>query len=103
MSGSVRAATSSFRERVGGASGDTSPAPWPEIAARVWHRRLRMAAVLCLVLLPMVMAFGFMLGALRGELSMVSVLAGLTFLALGGWLLRNVFAMARQWDSSGEH
>lgn len=62
-----------------------------------------MAAVLCLVFLPMIMAVGFMLGALRGEVSTVSVLAGLTFLALGGWLLRCVFAMARQWDSPSEH
>jgi len=62
-----------------------------------------MAAVLCLVLLPLVLAVGFMLGVVRGEGTLDSVIGGLSFVALSAALFGTVFKMSRQWDDTGEH
>ena len=62
-----------------------------------------MAAVLCLVVLPLVMAVGFMFGSGSGHFSFGTALAALTFLAMGGGVLLGLFRMAGVWDSSDEH
>lgn len=58
----------------------------------------RMAAVLCLVFLPLTAALGFMLGTVGGELSLVSVLGGMTFLLLGAGMFVGAFNLSRGWD-----
>lgn len=63
-----------------------------------------MAAVLCLVFLPAVAAVGFMTGALGGDLSPGSVLAGLTFLLLAAGMVFGALNLARGWDGAdGDH
>lgn len=57
-----------------------------------------MAAVLCLVFLPLMAAVGFMLGVVGGELSVASVFGGLAFLMLGGGMLVGMFRMSREWE-----
>ena len=43
-------------------------------------------------------ATGFMFGAVRGDLSAGSVLAGATFLLLGAGIFVGVFSMSRVWE-----
>ena len=62
-----------------------------------------MAAVLCLVLLPLVAACGFMIGVVGGELSAASVFCGLAFLLLGGGMIVGMFNMARTWENEPPH
>lgn len=62
-----------------------------------------MAAVLCLVFLPLVFAVvGFTTGAF-GSLSVGGALAGLTFLALAGGMVVGALRLAHGWDGDGEH
>ncbi len=56
-----------------------------------------MAAVLCLVMIPVFAAVGFMFGAVGGE-SGASALGGLVFLALAAFTLLAAVHMARAWD-----
>lgn len=65
--------------------------------------RASMAAVLCLVLLPLMAAFGFMFGVVVGEQSLTSVLGGLVFLMLGGGMFVGLFNMARNWERESGH
>ena len=60
-----------------------------------------MAAVLCLVFLPLMVALGMMLGVVQGDSSSGSILAGLAFVLLGGGMFVGVFNMARTWDAEG--
>lgn len=62
-----------------------------------------MAAVLCLVLLPLMAAVGFMLGAIQGQLSFATVFGGLTFLLLGAGMFVGVFRMVRHWEDEAPH
>lgn len=70
--------------------------------ARTSQLLRRMAAVLCLVFLPLIAAVGFMFGVVGGEHSLASVVGGLTFVALGAFMLGGVFKMAGAWDAESE-
>jgi hypothetical protein len=61
-----------------------------------------MAAVLCLVFLPLMAALGFMLGVVGAELSIASVLGGLTFLLLGAGMFVGMLNMARGWEGEAD-
>ncbi len=61
-----------------------------------------MAAVLCLVLLPLMAAVGFMFGVVGGDPSPGAVLAGLVFLMLGAGMFVGAYKMSRGWDAEGE-
>ena len=58
-----------------------------------------MAAVLLLVLLPIIVAAGFMAGNLEHQVSGTTVAAILVFIMLAGALLRGAWAMAKEWDA----
>lgn len=62
-----------------------------------------MAAVLCLVFLPLTAALGFMIGATSGEGMLGSVVGSLMFLAIAAGILFGAMSMARGWDQEGEH
>jgi hypothetical protein len=62
-----------------------------------------MAAVLCLVMLPLMAALGFMLGVVQGEWSGASFLAGAAFVLLGSGLFVGAFKLAQGWDESEQH
>lgn len=62
-----------------------------------------MAAVLCLVLLPLLAAVGFMFGVIVGQPSATGVLCGLVFLILGGGMFAGIFNMSRGWERNSEH
>ncbi len=57
-----------------------------------------MAAVLCLVLLPLMAAVGFMLGIVGGDPSPGALLGGFVFLMLGGGIFVGAYNMSRGWD-----
>lgn len=58
-----------------------------------------MAAVLCLVCLPLVAAVGFMTGAVLGDRSPASMLGGAAFIALAVTILAGAVQLARGWDA----
>ncbi|HEX5058579.1 MAG TPA: hypothetical protein VFV99_04420 [Kofleriaceae bacterium] len=62
-----------------------------------------MAAVLCLVLLPLMAAAGFMLGVVNGQFSAASLLGGVTFVVLGFGMFFGIFRMSRDWENEQEH
>ena len=57
-----------------------------------------MAAVLCLMLLPLMAAVGFMFGVIRGDLSPGAVLGGIVFCLLGAFMFFSAFTMSRIWE-----
>jgi hypothetical protein len=57
-----------------------------------------MAAVLCLIMLPLMASLGFMFGVVRGDMSAASVLGGIVFFLLAGFLLFSALNMSRIWD-----
>ena len=59
-----------------------------------------MAAVLCLVMLPLFAAVGFMFGVMQLEWSAASVLGCATFIMLAGGLLVGAFRLSHGWDSN---
>ena len=61
-----------------------------------------MPAVLCLVMLPLIAAVGFMFGVVRGDFSAGSVLGGLAFIMLGAFMFFSAFRMSRVWDDEEE-
>ena len=61
-----------------------------------------MAAVLCLVFLPVVAAIGFMLGSVGGDGSTGSVIGGIAFVLLAGFLFCAAFNLSRGWDEEGD-
>jgi hypothetical protein len=61
-----------------------------------------MAAVLCLIFLPLIAALGFMLGVTQGDLSVGSVLGAATFLLLGAGLFVGAFNMSRGWEQDAD-
>lgn len=70
------------------------------VTARKSQAGAAMAAVLCLVLLPLSMAFcGMLVGVIGTDLTPGTVLAGLAFLILGGGMFFGAFNLARQWDN----
>ena len=58
-----------------------------------------MAAILCLVFLPITGAVLFLLGSMGGQASLGNVAAGLTFLLLAGGIVFGGLNMARGWDA----
>jgi hypothetical protein len=58
----------------------------------------QMAAILCLVFLPMIAAVGFMVGVAGGEHSLSSIFSGLIFATLGFGIFIGMFKMARTWE-----
>lgn len=62
-----------------------------------------MAAILCLVFLPLTAAVGFMIGAIAGDMSPASVFGGVTFVALAAFVLFGAFSLMRGWEGEPEH
>lgn len=62
-----------------------------------------MAAVLCLVMLPLMAAVGFMFGVVQSESTFSSVMCGITFVLLGGGMFFGMFRMARGWEEEKLH
>jgi len=60
--------------------------------------RQRMAAVLALVLLPIIASVGFMLKVVVTDLSVGSAIAGLAFLLLASGVFVGLFNMVRHWE-----
>ncbi len=60
-----------------------------------------MAAVLCLVFLPIFFGGFFMFGAVQGDISFGTVLGTLTFCGLVGGIVLGMLNMSRRWD--GDH
>lgn len=58
-----------------------------------------MAAVLALIMLPLIAALGFFVGATHAEGSIAAASAGLMFFALAGFLLVNALRLVR--DAEG--
>jgi len=61
--------------------------------------RDHMAAVLCLVFLPVLGAILFMLGSMGGPLSFGAVMAAVTFLMLGVGIVIGALNMSRGWEA----
>jgi hypothetical protein len=61
-----------------------------------------MAAVLCLMFLPLSFGVLFMIGSVGGQLSVGTVLAVLTFVLLGAGLVIGAIRMSRDWDVDHE-
>jgi hypothetical protein len=57
-----------------------------------------MAAVLCLIFLPLFFGSMFMIGAMGGPLSLGTLLAGATFLLLAGGLMVGAMRLSRTWE-----
>jgi hypothetical protein len=57
-----------------------------------------MAAVLCLVLLPLMASVGFMFGVMRGDMSPGAILGSVMFFLLAAFLLFSALSMSRDWD-----
>jgi hypothetical protein len=57
-----------------------------------------MAAVLALVLLPIIASVGFMLQVVLSDLSVGSAFAGFAFLLLASGVFVGVFNMVRRWE-----
>ncbi|MEO6772558.1 MAG: hypothetical protein ABI467_05975 [Kofleriaceae bacterium] len=57
-----------------------------------------MAAVLLLVLLPIIVATGFMAGNLEHQVSATTIAAILVFGMLALAMLRGAWSMAKEWD-----
>ena len=53
-----------------------------------------MAAVLCLIMLPLMASLGFMFGVVRGDMSAGSVFGGIVFFLLAGFLFFSIFYSA---------
>lgn len=62
-----------------------------------------MAAVLCLVFLPLTASLGFMIGATMGDGMFGSIVGALMFLAIAAGILFGTMSLARGWDHEGEH
>ena len=56
---------------------------------------LRMAAVLALIMLPVIASVGFFIGVVRGDTSISSALAGMTFVALAVGVLIGALRIER--------
>jgi amino acid transporter len=61
-----------------------------------------MAAVFALIFVPAIAAILCMLGEVHGHLSLATVAATTTFLALIIGLLTGLFRLARQWEAEGD-
>jgi hypothetical protein len=59
-----------------------------------------MAAVLCLVMIPLFASIGFMFGVVGGDFSGVNAIAGIAFFLLASFILLAALHMARGWDES---
>jgi len=60
-----------------------------------------MAAIFALVFVPALAAILFMLGGTVGHVSFGTAFAALTFVALAGFLLTQLFRLAHHWDHDG--
>jgi hypothetical protein len=61
--------------------------------------RQRMAAVLTLVLLPIIASLGFMFGLVQNDRSVGSAIGGLVFLLLASGVFLGLFTMVRRWEA----
>jgi hypothetical protein len=61
--------------------------------------RPSMAAVLCLILIPILASVGFMAKAIIGDSASGGMFALLTFILLAGGIVFGALGMARGWDS----
>lgn len=61
-----------------------------------------MAAVLCLILLPVIASVGFMAKAIEGEPSWGGAFALVTFILLAGGIVFGALGMSRDWDDETE-
>lgn len=70
-----------------------------------WRTQLRagMAAVLCLVLIPLIASVGFMFGVVGGEMSGASIIGGIAFFLLAAFMLFGTFNLSRVWDEEESH
>ena len=60
----------------------------------------RMAAVLCLIFLPLTFCSLFMIGSISsGPLTLTAFLAGVTFLLLAGGLVVGAMRLSRGWET----
>ena len=57
-----------------------------------------MAAVLCLMFLPLLFGVLFMVGSMSGTFSIGTVLAGLTFVLLAGGLIVGALKLSKGWE-----
>ena len=57
-----------------------------------------MAAVLCLIFLPLMFGALFMIGSMGGALSIGTLLAGVTFVLLAGGLVVGAMKMSKSWE-----
>ena len=58
-----------------------------------------MAAVLCLMFLPLVICSLFMIGSMGGSMSIGVLLAGATFLLLAGGLIIGALRLSKRWEA----
>jgi hypothetical protein len=77
------------------ADGDQRAATAGTLIATARH----MAAVLCLIFLPIMGAVLFMLGSMGGPMSLGTMLAGGTFLLLGAGIVVGTLTMSKGWES----
>lgn len=61
-----------------------------------------MAAVLLLILLPIIVSVGFMFGNLHNEVSYTTVAAAGMFALLAWAMLRGAWNMSKEWDEGEE-
>jgi len=59
-----------------------------------------MAAVLALVMLPIIASIGFFIGVIRADLSLASAFAGATFIALAVFVLGGALRITRDAERS---
>lgn len=57
-----------------------------------------MAAVLCLIFLPILFGALFIIGSMGGAISVGTLLAGITFVSLAGGLVIGATRLARSWE-----
>jgi hypothetical protein len=57
-----------------------------------------MAAVLCLIFLPLMFGALFMIGSMGGAFAIGTLLAGVTFVLLAGGLVVGAMKMSKSWE-----
>ena len=60
-----------------------------------------MAAVLCLMFLPLLFGAFFLIGSMSGTLTLGTLLAGATFVLLAGGLVIGSLRLSKSWEDQG--